>query len=132
MKHMQIVEIKNALTDLGRERLPIAYEIAKNLRICNNFIQETADLSKALFEQFADRDTEGNLINYPVETPPGQPEQSQMKISDPAKLKAYQVELVKVLDADHEVDFVKIPKIRIQSEKLVASVVVPLIDVIIE
>jgi hypothetical protein len=132
MKHMQIVDIKNALTTLGKERLPIAYEIAKNIRMCSNVIQETADLSKELFEKFADKDDQGQLINYPVEVPEGQPEQTQMRISDPAKLKSYQVELIKVLDADHTIDFVKIPRSKIQSEKLEASILLPLIDIVIE
>jgi hypothetical protein len=129
MKYLELIEIKNALTDLGKEKLPVAYEIAKNIRLCNNAIQETADVTKTLFESYADKDTKGVPINYPVEN---EPDKTQMRISDPEELKQYQLELFKALEADHVVEFVKIPKSKIQSEKLIASMVVPLIDVIIE
>lgn len=129
MKYFQIVEIKNALTELGKERLPVAYEIAKNIRICNNAVQETQDINKALIEKFCDKNEDGTPKNYPVE---GHPEQSQLKIGDPELLKQYSEEWMKALEAEHEMAFVKIPKIRIQSEKLLASVIVPLIDTVIE
>jgi len=129
MKYYQILEVKNALTDLGRERLPIAYEVAKNIRICNKIIDETAELSKDMFEKFADKGSDNKPIMVPDEKNGNQP---TMKITDAVNLAAYQEEIMKILNADHKVEFIKISKIRIQSEKLTASMIVPLIDAIIE
>jgi hypothetical protein len=129
MKYIEILEIKNALTDLSKERLFVAYEIAKNIRRCNAAIEETQAINKALVEKFCDKDAEGNPKNYPVE---GRTDQTQLKITDAELLKQYQEEWIKALDADHTIDFVKIPKMKIQSANLVGSTLVPLVDVIIE
>jgi hypothetical protein len=129
MKYMQIIEIKTSLAELGKEKLPIAYEIAKNIRMCNQIIQETQDINKTLVEKFCDKSEDGTPKDYPVEN---HPEQTQLRIGDPELLKQYQEAWMKALDADHKVDFVKIPKLRIQSEKLLASMLVPLVDTVIE
>jgi hypothetical protein len=129
MKYFQILEVKNALTELGKERLPIAYEVAKNIRLCNKVIEETAELSREMFEKFADKDKDGKPVQVPDENNQGQ---MTMKITDPANLLSYQEEIGKILNADHDMEFVKIPKVRIQSEKLTATTIVPLIDIVIE
>jgi len=128
MKYLQIVEIKSALTELSKERLPIAYEIAKNIRICNNAIQEMTELSRTIFENFADKDEDGNFIKHQVGDDPNN---MQLKISNSDALNQYQIEFVKLLDVEHDVHFVMIPKARIQTENLLADVLIPLIDVII-
>jgi hypothetical protein len=129
MKYFQILEVKNALTELGKERLPIAYEVAKNIRLCNKVIEETAELSREMFEKFADKDKDGKPVQVPDENNQGQ---MTMKITDQANLLSYQEEIGKILNADHDMEFVKIPKVRIQSEKLTATTIVPLIDIVIE
>jgi len=129
MKYLQVVEIKNALTELGKERLPIAYEVAKNIRICNKIIDETSEISREMFEKFSDKDANEKPIQVPDDKNNGQ---MTMTITDPMNLKMYQEELTKILNSEHLVEFIKIPKARIQNEKLTANVVVPLIDVVIE
>jgi hypothetical protein len=129
MNYFQITEIKNALIELGKERLPVAYEIAKNTRLCNQVINETADLSRELFEKFADRDSEGALIQYPDES---KSMQTVLKINDPEKLAQHQAERIKLLLAEHTVDFVKISASSIQAVPLTASILMPLLDSIIE
>ena len=129
MNYFQILEIKNALIELGKERLPVAYEIAKNTRLCNQIIAETADLSRELFEKFADRDDNGNLIQYPDES---KPMQTMLKIDDPEKLAQHQTERIKLLLAEHAVDFVKVPASSIQAVPLAAAILMPLLDSIIE
>ena len=55
-----------------------------------------------------------------------------MRITDPVMLKNYRDEIERVLNEDHELAFIKIPRSRIQSERLTAAMLVPLIDVVIE
>jgi hypothetical protein len=129
MKHIEILEVKKALEELGKERLPVAYEVAKNTRICEKILNETSDILREIFEKYADRDEQGTPIQHQDSDPT---KGSTMKITDPAMLKNYRDEIERVLNEDHEVTFVKIPRSRIQSERLTASMLVPLIDVVIE
>jgi hypothetical protein len=124
MKFSEISGIKNALEQLGNERLPIWYEIAKNIRICNKVIDEVQAIAKELFEGFADKDENGKLKQFEENG------RSVSKITDPEKLKAYSAEVEKLDKDDHEITFHKVSLKKIESEKLQANVLVPLLDTI--
>lgn len=128
MKYLQLEQIQRALTELGKERLPIAYEIARNLQLCNKVLGEVTDISRQLFEQYADKDASGKFVQVPQD---GNPSNLMLKISDPAKLSLYQVEMQKLANEDHSIEFVKIPMDALKGEKLTAEFLLPLLDVII-
>ncbi len=124
MKIDQITQIKNALNQLGNERLPIAYEIAKNIKTCDKVIDEVQTIVKELFEKYAEKDENGKLKNFE------QDGQLMSKITDAEKLKEYNAELEKVRDDDHEITFHKVLLSKIEAEKLQANTLVPLLDTI--
>lgn len=128
MKYFQIEQIQKALTDLSKERLPIAYEIARNLQLCNKVISEVSEVSRQLFEQFADRDEHGEFVRVPQE---GNPSNLLMKITDPSKLSAYQQAIQKLAADEHSIPFVTISMDAIKGEKLAAETLLPLLDVIL-
>lgn len=126
MKYGEIFEIKLALEKLGKERLPIAFEVAKNIRLANKVLSETQEIAKELHTKFADKDEKGEVKSYKNEEG-----QDVAKISDPAKLKEYQDELKKLDSEEHDVPFVKINKSQLVGEKLPAEMLLALVDVII-
>ncbi|MFA6295596.1 MAG: hypothetical protein WC666_04235 [Candidatus Paceibacterota bacterium] len=127
MKYAEIFEIKLALDKLGKERLPIAFEVAKNLRIAKKILDETQEIAKELHAKFADKDEKGEIKTYKNE----EGGQEVSKITDADKLKEYQTELKKLDAEEHEVVFVKITKSQLAGEKLPAEILVSLIDTII-
>ena len=126
MKYAQIFEIKRDLQALGKERLPVAFEVAKNIRIADKILNETQEIAKELHTKFTDKDDKGEVKIYKDEE-----NRDITKISDPEKLKQYQEELKKLDSEDHEVTFVKINKSQLAGEKLPAEMILALIDTII-
>jgi len=126
MKYAQIGAIKVSLEALKDKELPIAYELARNLLICDKFLEEAQGLVQVLHTGFADRDSEGVLVKYIEEG------KEAHKISDPIKLMQFQKELLKLENEEHEIKFIKIKRAALENTMLTASVLVPLIDTIIE
>lgn len=126
MKYAEIFEIKLALEKLGKERLPVAFEVAKNIRVANKIITETQEIAKELHAKFADKDEKGETKVYKNDDG-----QEISKITDPAKLKEYQEELKKLDMEEHEPAFVKIKKSQLDGEKLPAEMLLALVDSII-
>lgn len=125
MRYTEIAEIRNALQVLGNEKLPIAYEVAKNIRKCNRILDEVQDIVKELHGKYADKDEKGTVKQYEEDG------KQLAKISDPAQLLAYQQELAKIDTEEHEIEFIKISSSKLDSEKLTGNILVPLIDVVI-
>jgi hypothetical protein len=126
MKYAEIFDIKLALEKLAKEPLKAAFEIAKDIRICTKLLDEGQELTRTLHAQFADRDEEGKIKQYEDEE-----KRAIAKISDPDKLKIYQEAIQKLNMEEHEVVFTKINKSKLETEKLSAEILIPLIDVII-
>jgi hypothetical protein len=126
MKFIEIVQIKESLKNLSQERLHVAYEIAKNIRICDKIINETQEIAKELYTKYADVDGEGKVI-----TSRDKEGRETAKISDPEKIIECQEELTKLDKEEHDVQFIKINKTKLEAEKLSADILIPLVDVII-
>lgn len=121
----QIADIRVALNTLGKQTLPIAYELAKNSRICDIILKESDEILKELQKKYFDKDENGNLKNYSEEG------KQIIKISDPALLKLFNVEFAK-FDADlHEVTFVTISPNKLENQAIEANTLLPLIDTVI-
>lgn len=121
----QIADIRVALNTLGKQTLPIAYELAKNSRICDIILKESDEILKELQKKYFDKDENGNLKNYSEEG------KQIIKISDPALLKLFNVEFAK-FDADlHEVTFVPISPNKLENQAIEANTLLPLIDTVI-
>ena len=126
MKFGQIASIHQALTVLGQERLPVAYEVAKNIKACEKVISEVQDLVKSLFQTYVDRDLSGNVIEY--EEDGGK---KVNKISDPKQLAAYQEEMNKIDAEDYEIKLATIPGSKFEGKEIAATVLMPLLDSVI-
>jgi hypothetical protein len=126
MKYAEIFMIKDALQKLGKERLTVAFEIAKNIRACDKVLNEAQEIAKELHQKYADKDEKGEVKQYPDDKG-----QMLTKISDPALIKDYQVELAKLDTEEHEVVFTKIKKSQISAEKIPGEILVPLIDTVL-
>ena len=127
MKLKEIQEIHKSLQKLGEERLPIGYELARNLKLCNNVIKDYEEVASSLFSQYGDKNDSGELVNYA-----GESGQVLLKISDPVLLEQYQKELQKLQGEEHNIKFLKIPKSKLDGRALEGNTLVPLLDVIIE
>lgn len=126
MKYAEIFEIKNALTALGKEKLAVAYEVAKNIRICDKVLTETQEIAKELHTKFTDKDEKGEVKIYKDEEG-----RDITKISDAKLLAQYQEELKKLDSENHEITFIKINKAKLEAEKLSADMLIALIDTVI-
>ena len=128
MRLLQITEIQRALTELGKEKLPVAYELAKNIRLCNEILTEAQELAKELHTKFADKDENGEVIIYEEEI--NNTKQQISKISDPAQLTMYKAELDKLEAEEHEVAFKTIQASKITTA-LEANKLLSLVDIIV-
>lgn len=132
MKLAQLIEIKEKLETIGKLKLPIWYEIAKNLKAVNKVLDEANELRMAIWEKFADKDEAGKVKEYIGEK--GTPEEGKpySKITDKAVLAECMAELKNMDDDDtFEVKFHRILKDRISQKDLEGGDFVPLIDVIV-
>lgn len=125
MKYAEIMEVRDALVRLGEKDLPVAYEVAKNIRICNSILNETREILQDLHKKFADKDKDGNIIQYEENG------QQVSKITDKEKLAQYQEELRKLDAEEHEVAFLKVSKASFAGKDVPGLVLVPLVDVVI-
>ena len=125
MRYAEIKEIVNALTALGNEKLPIAYEIAKNIRKCNKILTEVDETVKELHTKFVDKDENGEVKQYT------EGDKTFSKISDPDQLKAFNEEIAKIEVDEHEITFHKILFSKIENERLAANALAALIDTVI-
>jgi len=126
MKYGQILNIQKALEELSKERLTIAYEIAKNIRICKNITDETQSLVAEIQLKYADRDENGNILQEFDEK-----RRPIFKITNPVKMQQFLGELSKIDNEEHEVTFVKISLNAIKDEKLTAEILLPLLDTVL-
>ncbi len=126
MKFAEILIIKKALMVLGQERLPVAYEIAKNIRICDKIITESKEIANEVYLRYADREENGDVKMYKNELGQG-----VARITDSTRAAECQVELNKLDLEEHDVSFVKFNKNILKAEKLSADTLIPLIDIII-
>ena len=125
MLYTQIVRIKDALFELGKERLPYAYVIAKNILMCEKIINETDPLIDAIKKNFADKDAKGEVILY------NENGKSFFKITDPELGKMAQKELDKVTAEDHPLTFFTLTTDKIKDLSLPANILVPLLGTVI-
>jgi hypothetical protein len=125
MRYVQIAMIHQALTALGQERLPVAYEVAKNLKACDKIMVEVRDLLTILFQKYVDRDLSGNIVEYEEDG------QKRNKISDPEQLRQYNEEIAKIDAEDYEIKFTTIPGEKLAGKEIAASILLPLLDVVI-
>ena len=122
MKYAKIKLIEDSLTKLGNKELPIAFEIAKNLRACTKITEESEALFKEVFSKYADKDENGNLIQYSQDGKP------TTKITGADKMEQFNVEVAKIDNEEHEIVFIKIPKSALSGKDLAANILVPLMD----
>jgi len=125
MKFQQIMECKLALEALSSEyNLPIAYELAKNLKRTVKVLNDATDIAKDIGRKFAEtegenfkRDKDGMLI-----------------FKSPEDKVAYDAEIAKLNHDDLEIEFHKIPirKIKkyIEEHGIKGVYLAPLIDVV--
>ena len=125
MLYTQIVRIKDALTELGKERLPYAYMIAKNIIACEKIVNESNTIIDAIKKTYADKDEKGEVKLY------NENGNSFFKITDPDILKTAQIELDKATAEDHPISFFTMPLEKIKDLSLPANVLVPLLGTVI-
>lgn len=125
MKFGQIASIHQALTVLGQERLPVAYEVAKNIKACEKVITEVQELVKTLFQTYVDRDLSGNIIEYE------DGDKKTNKISDPKQLTLYQEEMNKIDAEDYDIKLTPISGTKFEGKEIAATVLMPLLDSVI-
>jgi hypothetical protein len=93
---LEIQDMFVALQKLGERDLPIAYELAKNMRILKKEIAAYEEDRNTVHEKFADKDAGGAFIEYIEKDMYGRDERVR-KISDPAKLMEFNREHEKML-----------------------------------
>ena len=125
MRFGQIAALQQALTVLGQERLPMAYEIAKNLKACDRVMIEVRELAQIIFQKYADRDLSGNIMEYDEDG------KKQNKISDPEQLRMYNDEITKIDTEEHDIHLITIPGIKFAGKDIAAAVLLPLLDTVI-
>jgi hypothetical protein len=132
MKLAELATIKAALEGLGRQKLPIWYEIAKNLKAVNKVLNEANEVRQDLWNKYADKEEDGKTVKEYMGDK-GTPEEGKpyTKISDKADLKECMAQM-KAMDEDdsYEVKFHRILASRVSAKDLEGVYGEPLIDVI--
>ena len=60
LSYVDLIEVRDALVKLAEERkLPVAVEVARNLRIIQNHLKELQEDIKVLQGQYAEKDEKG-------------------------------------------------------------------------
>lgn len=126
MRYPEILEIRIALMELINERLPVAYEIAKNIKSCEKVITEVQELVTTIQQLYADKDEHGKIITE--QTADG----IIVKFSEPLRREAYQKEILKINQEDYKLDFKRIKSSSLKDIHLPARILLPLVDTIIE
>ena len=125
MTYIEIAELLDALIKLGERDLPIAYEIAKNIRACKVLVREGQEIAQELFNKFADKNPEGKFISYTEGDKQG------YRITDGTKMDLYRAEIKKLEQQEHDLKLIPIPKTSISGKDLPANLLVPLIGTVI-
>jgi hypothetical protein len=132
MKLAELATIKAALEGLGKQKLPIWYEIAKNLKAVNKVLNDANEVRQDLWNKYADK-VEGTeeVKEYIGEA--GTPEAGKpyTKITDKADLKECMAQM-KAMDEDDSftVNFHRILASRVSAKDLEGLYGEPLIDVV--
>lgn len=126
MRYQEIAEIRLALLELMNERLPVAYEIAKNIKECEKITTEVQELVTTMQQMYADKDEQGKIVTEKAV------DGILVKFSDPARRDAYQREILKINQENHEIVFKKIQSSALKDINLPARILLPLVDIIIE
>ena len=125
MQHAQIISIHQALLALGTEKLPIAYEIAKNVKMCERVMAETRELIQTIFKKYADRDDKGNLLEIVEDG------KKRHQVTVPENVAQCNEELAKVEKEEHDIKFVPISSSIVIGKDIPVTTLVPLLDTII-
>lgn len=125
LKFPVLVEVQRALETLGQQQLPVSYEIARNLKSIRRVVDEQQEIARSLYEKFADKEDDGSLKRYVVG------EQMKLKISDPKLFIAYNLEVKKIDETEHEVTLYPIAWSKIEKFDLQGNAIAPLLDIII-
>lgn len=99
MKNYEIINIINALNEIGNKRLPakVGFAIAKNQMELERIYKTYNAQREKLVDSYAQKDEEGNRVT--AESP------DQIMLTDP---KAFAKELQELLEADNEIGIHKI------------------------
>lgn len=127
MRLVEIDKIKKSLDTLAKEPATIAYELAKNIRLCDAILTEANSIAQTIHNGFADKDADGKLIVYREE----ETGKDLYKITDPAKAALFTTEMQKLETEEHNIPFVKIKRSQIKNMSILPTVLLPLIDCII-
>lgn len=127
MKLYQIDQINKALKKLAETDLPIAYELAKNIRACETILDESNEIARELHSRFADKNEKGELIQYP------QDGKEYSRITDTSKALLYTHELAKIEAVEHDIKLVPISKTIFEGKQIpgLTNLLIPLIGTII-
>lgn len=138
-------KIREALQILGTLNLPIAYEVAKNLKRVNATLREPEELLAELWNKYIDKDADGNQIQYTIngEAKIVVANKDELlpdarvftKIGDSEKQKDFQEQKKKTESDTFEVDLheVKMSKLKDYIEKngIMGNALEPLLDVVL-
>lgn len=141
----ELREIRTALQHLGNlPNLPIAYEIAKNLRRVNAVLKEPEELLETLREKQTEKDAEGKPIYFTIDnegnTVAYDPAKKNInpranlftRITNLTKLQEFEEQAKKAEKDEFEVDFhvIKYSKLKpyIEKDGIAANPLVPLLD----
>lgn len=125
MKYREILVIRQVLDMLAQDSMPAAFELAKNIRICDKIIKDGNELSSTLYDKYADRDDKGEIKVYEDNG------KQVKKITNKTKETEFSAEYEKLLNDEHEVTFSKISSAKLADTKLKPMLLVPLLDVIL-
>jgi hypothetical protein len=120
MKVAKLQSILGALQALGQQKLPIGYEIAKNIRRCEQALAETNDVVKALVRKHA------------VKRPDGEPSYEvrgdrMFPVFDEENRGLYAAEIRKVDEESVEVDLHRVLVARLEGIPVEGSLLAPLL-----
>src|ERR1039458_6029669 len=135
IKYIKVLDIHEALVQLGNEKLNVAYEIAKNIRICRHPMEDIQGIVKELQEKLTDKDAEGNPVYETVPVGRGGKQQipkfDETNSESKKRKKEFEAELKKIENDIHELNFHKIPYTKIKDVPLQGTILAPLLEYII-
>lgn len=125
LSYVDLMEIIEALAKLGEERkLPVAVEVARNLRIIQTHMKELNEDIKTLQNQWAKKDENGHLVSRNEDG-------TGLVFETPEDERSYRAAVVDLHDQPVEVSFITFDIERLKKVEVSALVVAPLLGRVI-
>lgn len=125
LSYVDLMEVREALAKLAEERkLPVAVEVARNLRIIQNHMKELQEDIKVLQKEWCKKDENDHLLSKNEDG-------SGLVFESPEDERSYRAAIVDLHDTVIEVNFITFDVEKLKKSDVSAMIIAPLLGRIV-